>query len=107
VGFFPRITIQKENGPGAPMQFCEYADGSPANVQRVGSLTAAEDAMDTARNLAIGGTLDCGSTQVRPATGIVQDIEVPAASNGTSTAFYDVWVTVGFGSGAAAGRLRR
>ena len=50
--------------------------------------------------MGIGGTLDCGSTQPPPpptAFGAVEEIWVPAASNGTSTAFYDVWATFGFG----------
>jgi hypothetical protein len=106
LGFFPRITIQKEDSPTAPMKFCEYADGPPGKVNRVSNLSAAEDAMKTPRNLGIGGTLDCGSTgQPAPGSGgVVKDIWVPAASNNASTAFYDVWVTVGYGDGAAAGR---
>jgi hypothetical protein len=36
----------------------------------------------------ISGTLDCGSTQTDPSP--VTEIEVPAASNSTSSAFYDV-----------------
>ena len=106
MGFFSRLTIQKQDNPGAPMHFCEYADGPPGKVNRVPNLSAAEDAMDTPRNLGVGGTLDCGSTgQPDPGQGgVVKDIWVPAASNNASTAFYDVWITVGYGDGAAAGR---
>jgi hypothetical protein len=43
--------------------------------------------------LGIGGTLDCDSTQTDPSP--VTEIEVTAASNGTSTAFYDVAATFG------------
>ena len=107
LGFVARVTIHKEDGPNAAIHICEYADGPPGSVNRVPNLAAAETDMQTPRNLAIGGTLDCGSTQTRPASGVVKDIWVPAASNGTSTAFYDVWVTVGYGDGPAAGRRLR
>jgi hypothetical protein len=46
-----------------------------------------------AHPLGIGGTLDCGCTQTDPSP--VTEIEVPAVSNGTSTAFYDVAATFG------------
>jgi hypothetical protein len=95
----PRLLIHKEDGPGASMTFCEYADGANntaglAQITRVPTLVAAENAMDTALSMGIGGTLDCGSTQTYSPE--VTEIWVPAASNGTSTAFYDVAATFAF-----------
>ena len=52
--------------------------------------------MHTPLSMGIGGTLDCGSTQPPSPTGTVTEIWVPAASNGTSTAFYDVEATFVF-----------
>ena len=101
--FYPRLVVHKEDNPGAPMTFCEYADGATNNlgidqVQRVPTLGAAVAAMQTQRNLGIGGTLDCGATgQTNPVSGIVKEIWVPASANGTGTAFYDVSATLGFG----------
>ena len=97
----PRLLIHKENGPGAPITFCEYADGANNNagldqIPRVPSLQDAVSAMQTPLNMGIGGTLDCGSTQTYPITGVVTEILVPAASNGSSTAFYDVAATFAF-----------
>ena len=105
MAFYPRIPIHMQDGPGAPMSICEYADGANNNlgvdqVERVATGQLAEEALDTPRPMGIGGTLDCGSTQPLPpptAFGAVNEIWVPAASNGTSTAFYDVWATFGFG----------
>ena len=59
-------------------------------------MTAAVVAMRIARPMGIGGSLDCGAGQVRPPTGTVTSISVPAGSNGQD-AFYDVWTTLGFG----------
>ena len=73
--FYPRLVIHKEDTRGAPMTFCEYADGATNNlgidqVQRVPTLGAAVAAMQTQRNLGIGGTLDCGATgQTNPGRG--------------------------------------
>ena len=97
----PRLLIHKEDGPGAPITFCEYADGANNNagldqIPRVPSLQDAVSAMQTPLNMGIGGTLDCGSTQTYPITGVVTEILVPAASNGSSTAFYDVAATFAF-----------
>ena len=105
VAFYPRILIHKQDGPGAPMSICEYADGANNNlgvdqIERVATGQLAEEALDTPRPMGIGGTLDCGSTQPLPpptAFGAVNEIWVPAASNGTSTAFYDVGASFGFG----------
>jgi hypothetical protein len=100
----PRLLIHKEDGAGAPITFCEYADGANNNagldqIQRVPTLAAAETAMDTPLSMGIGGSLDCGSTQPPSPTGTVTEIWVPAASNGTSTAFYDVAATFAFSPG--------
>jgi hypothetical protein len=98
----PRLVIHKQDDPSAPMSFCENADGANNNaglaqITRVPSLADAVVAMQTPLNMGIGGTLDCGSTQPYPPNGVATEIWVPAASNGTSTAFYDVWSTFGFG----------
>jgi hypothetical protein len=95
----PRLLIHKEDGPGAPITFCEYADGANNNaglalIPRVPSLADAVSAMQTPLSMGIGGTLDCGSTQTY--TPEVTEIWVPTASNGTSTAFYDVGATFAF-----------
>jgi hypothetical protein len=99
----PRLLIHKQDDPGAPITFCEYADGANNNagldtIQRVPTLVAAETAMDTPLNMGIGGTADCvpGSPPAPPA---VTEISVPAASNGTSTAFYDVAASFAFSPG--------
>jgi hypothetical protein len=99
----PRLLIHKQDGDSAPITFCEYADGGNNNagldqILRVPTLAAAETAMDTPLNMGIGGSLDCGSTQVRPDTGTVTEIWVPAASGG-GTAFYDVAATFAFSPG--------
>jgi hypothetical protein len=96
----PRLLIHKEDSPGAPITFCEYADGANNiagldQIPRVPSLQDAVTAMQTPLNMGIGGTLDCGSTQTS-ITGVVTEILVPASSNGTSTAFYDVAATFAF-----------
>ena len=62
---------------------------------------------DTHLDMGVGNTLDC----LQPAesvSGPVDEIEVPAASNGASTAFYDVSTTVAFADEAPEqGRRRR
>jgi hypothetical protein len=97
----PRLLIHKEDGPGAPITFCEYADGANNNagldqIPRMPSLGDDATALRTPLSMGIGGTLDCGSTQPYPPGGVVTEIWVPAASNGTSTAFYDVAATFAF-----------
>jgi hypothetical protein len=98
----PRLLIHKQDDPSAPMSFCENADGANNNaglaqITRVPSLGDAVVAMQTPLTMGIGGTLDCGSTQPYPPNGVATEIWVPAASNGTGTAFYDVWGTFSFG----------
>ena len=72
----PRLLIHKESGAiaGAPDEFCEYADGANNNagvatISRVATLVDAETAMDTALNMGVGSSLDCGSTQPYTAHG--------------------------------------
>jgi hypothetical protein len=94
----PRLLIHKQDGGGAPITYCEYADGANnsaglAQIPRVPTLGDAASAMQTPLSMGIGGSLDCGSTQPPSPTGTVTEIWVPAASNGTSTAFYDVAAT--------------
>ena len=93
-----RVLIHKEDGPSAPETFCEYADGStnsgtPARINRV-PLDTRVVSINDPLNMGVGGTLDCTGGQ--PAPPFVKEISVPAASNGSSTAFYDVWATFGF-----------
>ena len=81
------------------MTYCEYADGAnnnlgAARVQRVPSLRAATPAVREPLGLGIGGSLDCGTNQ--PFGQRVDAIWVPAASDGVSSNFYDVWVTLTF-----------
>jgi hypothetical protein len=99
----PRLLINKQDGPSAPITDCEYADGANNNagldtISRVPTLVAAEAAMNTPLSMGIGSTLDCGSTQ--PFSPTVTEIWVPAASNGVSTAYYDVAATFAFSPGA-------
>jgi hypothetical protein len=103
--FFPRLLIHKEDGPGAPITFCEYADGTNNNlgveqIQRVSTLDDAVTAMRTPISMGIGGTLDCGAGQTS-ATGSVKEILVPPSTAGGS-AFYDVEVTLAYGTQAPA-----
>jgi hypothetical protein len=97
----PRLLIHQEDGPEAPIEFCEFADGADnleglVQVPLVPSLLDALNETEDPLNMGIGGTQDClpGSPQV---PGPVSEIEVPAASNGTSAAFYDVAATFTFG----------
>ena len=97
---FPRILVHKNlDVIGAPMTYCEYADGAnnsfgAARVQRVPSLAAAVPAMREPQSLGLGGSIDCGAGQ--PSSPTVNEIWVPAASDGVSSNFYDVWVTLTF-----------
>jgi hypothetical protein len=93
-----RVLIYKQDGPSAPESYCEYADastnsGTPAAIDRV-PLDTRLISINDPLNMGIGGSLDCGAGQTyRPS---VKEIEVPAASDGSSTASYDVWATFGF-----------
>lgn len=94
---YARVLIYKQD-IGGPEVFCEYADGSDnsntsATISHVPMSTAAS-AINTPLNMGIGGSLDCGSTQTRPASGVVNEIWVPAGLNGTAD--YDVFATFAF-----------
>jgi len=87
----PRLLIHKDQA--APIVFCEYADGANNNaglapIPRVPTLAGAVTAMQTPLSMGIGGSLDCGSTQVF--TPEVTEIWVPQG-------FYDVAATFAFG----------
>jgi hypothetical protein len=95
---FPRLLIQKEDGPGAPQTFCEYANGADNSgaldgIARV-PMNAHAASINKPLAMGIGGTLDCASDQ--PFSPTVKSIWVPNASTG-GTAFYDVWATLTFG----------
>ena len=82
------------------MIFCEYVDGASNNVgidevAKVPTLEAAVPELQTARDLGVGGSLDCGAGQSLPPNGVVKHIDVPAAS-ASDPAYYDVWVTLTF-----------
>jgi hypothetical protein len=99
----PRLLIDEEDGRGAVISNCEYADGANNTagldtISRVPTLIAAEAAMNTPLSMGIGDSLDCGSTQ--PFSPTVTEIWVPAASNGGGTAFYDVAATFAFSPAA-------
>jgi hypothetical protein len=96
---YPRMLIHKEDGPGAPMHFCEYADGASNKggvnrISRAPSMRGATRAMRTPLHMGIGGSVDCGTSQTHRER--VDEIWVPGATNGSSTAFYDVSVTLRF-----------
>lgn len=81
---YPRLLIQKYDiSTDAPLGMCEYGDGvdNDGATKLVTALSGVP--------LGIGGSLDCGSTQVRPASGIVDSIEVPAGR-------YDIAATFEF-----------
>ena len=97
---FPRILVHQESGAvsGSPMTFCEYADGAnnrlgAARVQRVPSFRAAGPAMREPQGLGVG-SLDCGANQ--PPGPTVREIWVPAPTDGLTSNYYDVWVTLNF-----------
>lgn len=85
---YPRLLIQKSSiDTGLPAGLCEYADGTDNDG---GSLQVATLPSDLP--LGIGGSLDCGSAQTRPSTGIVTEIDVPAG-------YYDIALTDTFTTG--------
>lgn len=82
---YPRVLIQKSDiDTGAPKGLCEYGDGADNDG---GSQTLTTSAVTLP--LGIGGSLDCGSTQVRPGSGVVESIEVPDG-------YYDIAATLQF-----------
>lgn len=103
---YPRILIHKEapttSGP-TPIVYCEYADGAnngggSATISRVANLGAAVTAMETALDMGVGGSLDCGAGQT-DGDGVVTEIWVPAASS-VDNAYYDVTTTFQFAPGS-------
>ena len=73
----PRLDIHKDLG--APIAFCEYADGANNNaglaqIPRVPTLADAVIAMQTPLIMGIGGSLDCGSAQPYPPRGSDGDL---------------------------------
>jgi hypothetical protein len=89
----PRLLIHKDQA--APIVFCEYADGADNNagldtIPRVPTLADAVAAMQTPLDMGVGTSLDCGSAQVLPVNGVVNEIDVPQG-------FYDVAATFAFG----------
>lgn len=90
VKVYPRLLISKSNiDTGAPVGMCEYADGADND----GGKADAQDTVSTVGAnplpLGIGGSLDCGSDQVRPDNGVVHEIKVPAG-------YYDIAATFVF-----------
>lgn len=84
---YPRLLIQKSDiSTGAPVGLCEYADGVDNDG---GTKTLTTSAADLP--LGIGGSLDCGTDQVRPASGVVDSIKVGAG-------YYDIAATFAFTS---------
>lgn len=82
---YPRLLIQKSNiDTGAPAGLCEYGDGTDNDGG-----TAAIGTDLAAVPLGIGGSLDCGAGQVRPDSGVVESITVPAG-------YYDIAATFTF-----------
>lgn len=83
VKVYPRLDIQRQDDNGGPQVYCEYADGADNNG---GSQAVGTTATDVP--LGVGGSLDCGSAQTLPASGVVDDIEVPAGHYDISSTVY-------------------
>lgn len=80
----PRLLISKQGTDAKPLGTCEYADGTDndgATLELTGTAITVP--------LGIGGSLDCGSDQVRPSSGVVESITVPAG-------YYDIAATFTF-----------
>jgi hypothetical protein len=83
---YPRLLITREDiDTGAPKGTCEYGDGADND----GGSSNVGVGTEKTYGLGIGGTLDCGTDQVRPANGVVQEIKVPAG-------YYNIAATFGF-----------
>ena len=97
---YPRIIVHKQDSPtiNTPVVQCEYADGATNRVSRKPLGTNVGEIRDPL-TLDVGGTFDCGNTGQPGEPGRVEAIWVTNSSNGTSTAYYDVWTTLNFGRG--------
>jgi hypothetical protein len=95
---YPRIEIHRQDGPSieTPMTQCEYADGAANRIARVPLRTAVGEIRHPL-TVNVGGSFDCGNTGQPGKSGRVKQIWVASASNGSSTAYYDVWTTLNFG----------
>jgi hypothetical protein len=95
---YPRLVIHRQDNPSidTPMTQCEYADGALNRISRVPLRTAVDDIRERL-TMHVGGSFDCGNTGQPGEPGRVEEIWVTNASNGTSTAYYDVWATLNFG----------
>src|SRR3954452_9500008 len=95
---YPRIEIHRQDGPSieTPMTQCEYADGAANRISRVSLRTAVGEILHPL-TVNVGGSFDCGNTGQPGKSGRVKQIWVASASDGSSTAYYDVWTTLNFG----------
>ena len=85
VTMYPRLLLFREDyNSGGPESYCEYGDGTDNNGG-VATLGASASAV----TLGIGGSLDCGSSQVYPPNGVASEIEVPEG-------YYDVFSSFTF-----------
>lgn len=85
VSVYPRLLISKSFiDSGVPAGLCEYGDGT---TNSGGTLALTSSAVTVP--LGIGGSLDCGTDQVRPDTGVVDSIKVGAG-------YYDIAATAVF-----------
>jgi hypothetical protein len=95
---YPRIGIHREDGSSAnlPMTQCEYADGALNRISRVGLRTAVDEIRERL-TMNVGGSFDCGNTGQPGEPGRVEQIWVTNTTDGTGTAYHDVWTTLNFG----------
>ena len=85
VTVYPRILIYKSDiNTGQVFGQCEYGDGAANN----GSYETVGDNTSTALTVGIGGSLDCGSSQAYPPSGVATEIDVPAGYYDVFTTFY-------------------
>ncbi len=84
---YPRLLINRSDlDTGKPSGLCEYADGTD-NDGGTRTLTTVAAELP----LGIGGSLDCGTDQTRPASGVVDSIKV-------GPGYYDIAATFSFTS---------
>ena len=80
---YPRLDIMRQDLNGGAETYCEYADGTDNDG---GAMTVGHT--QTALTLGVGGSLDCGTSQTLPASGVVDEIDVPAGHYDVATTFY-------------------